>query len=154
MKRSREDCEKRSQCENSRCRGLRADWGELGSLLSRERSRGTWNRSRGRRDRIGPVHSSDKSEAGSNVRIGLSSRKASKAIFKHSTSLPSATEQIAMKIPTPGNAAESGISSNTDDGSNCLSRRNLIFGGAAAVAAISMPKNSLASTPLSTATSL
>ena len=35
-------------------------------------------------------------------------------------------------------------------GSSCLSRRNMILGGAAVVAAISLPKNSLASTPLST----
>src|SRR6476661_5457275 len=37
-----------------------------------------------------------------------------------------------------------------DEGSSCLSRRNMILGGASVVAAISLPKNSLASTPLST----
>ena len=57
---------------------------------------------------------------------------------------------IAMNIPTQTNDAESGISPDSDEGSNCLSRRNMIFGGAAVVAAISLPKNSLASTPLST----
>ena len=41
-------------------------------------------------------------------------------------------------------------SPDSDEGSSCLSRRNMILGGAAVVAAISRPKNSLASTPLST----
>jgi hypothetical protein len=56
-----------------------------------------------------------------------------------------------MNIPTQTNDAESGISPHSDDGSRRVSRRNLIFGGAAAVAAISLPKDSLASTPLSRA---
>ena len=56
-----------------------------------------------------------------------------------------------MNIPTQTNDAESGISPDSDEGSSCLSRRNMILGGVAVVAAISMPKNSLASTPLSTA---
>jgi acyl dehydratase len=55
-----------------------------------------------------------------------------------------------MNTPTPRNAAESGMSPNSDDGSNSLSRRNMILGGAAAVAAISLPKKSFASTRLST----
>ena len=55
-----------------------------------------------------------------------------------------------MNIPTQTNDAESGISRDSDEGSSCLSRRNMILGGAAVVAAISLPKNSLASTPLST----
>src|ERR1700733_3574301 len=54
-----------------------------------------------------------------------------------------------MNIPTQTNYAESGISPDSDEGSSCLSRRNMILGGAAVVAAISLPKNSLASTPLS-----
>ncbi len=54
-----------------------------------------------------------------------------------------------MNIPTQTNDAEPGISPDFDEGSSCLSRRNMILGGAAAVAAISLPKNSLASTPLS-----
>jgi len=37
-----------------------------------------------------------------------------------------------------------------DEGSSCLSRRNMILAGASVVVAISLPKNSLASTPLST----
>ena len=41
-------------------------------------------------------------------------------------------------------------SSDSDDGSSCLSRRSMILGGASVVAATSLPKNSLASTPLST----
>ena len=55
-----------------------------------------------------------------------------------------------MNIPRQTNVAESGISPDSDEGSSCLSRRNMILGGAAVVAAISLPKNSLASTPLST----
>jgi acyl dehydratase len=54
-----------------------------------------------------------------------------------------------MNIRTQTNDAESGISPDSDEGSSCLSRRNMILGGAAVVAAISLPKNSLASTPLS-----
>jgi hypothetical protein len=54
-----------------------------------------------------------------------------------------------MNITTQTNDAEPGISPNSDEGSSCLSRRNMILGGAAVVAAISLPKNSLASTPLS-----
>jgi acyl dehydratase len=45
---------------------------------------------------------------------------------------------------------KSGISSDPDEGSGWLSRRNLILGGAAVVASISLPKNSLASTTFST----
>ena len=56
-----------------------------------------------------------------------------------------------MNIPTQTNDAESGISPDADEGSSCLSRRDMILGGVAVVAAISLPKNSLASTPLSTA---
>ena len=55
-----------------------------------------------------------------------------------------------MNIPTQTNDAESGISPDSDEGLSCLSRRNMILGGAAVVAAISLPKNSLASMPLST----
>jgi acyl dehydratase len=55
-----------------------------------------------------------------------------------------------MNIPTQTNDAESGISPDSDEISSCLSRRNMILGGAAVVAAISLPKNSLASTPSST----
>jgi hypothetical protein len=62
--------------------------------------------------------------------------------------LPSATEQIAMNIPTQTNDVESGISPDSDEGSSRVSRRNMILGGVAVVATISMPKNSLASTPL------
>src|ERR1700757_4730296 len=72
-------------------------------------------------------------------------------LCKHSASLPGATEGIATKIPTQTNAAESGLSPDSGKGSSCLSRRNMILGGAAAVvAAISLPKNSLALTPLTT----
>jgi len=55
-----------------------------------------------------------------------------------------------MNIPTQTNDAGSVISPDTDEGSSCLSRRNMILGAAAVVAAMSLPKNSLASTPLST----
>ena len=55
-----------------------------------------------------------------------------------------------MNIPTQTNDAESGMSPDSDKGSSCLSRRNMILGGAAVVAAISLPKNSLALTLLST----
>jgi hypothetical protein len=54
-----------------------------------------------------------------------------------------------MNISTQTNDAESGIPPDSDHGSSCLSRRYMILGGAAVVAAISLPKNSLASTPLS-----
>jgi acyl dehydratase len=80
----------------------------------------------------------------------VSSRKARKAIRKHSNSPPSATKQIAMNIPTQTNNAESGIAPDADKGSSRLSRRNVILGGVAVVAAISLPENSLASTRLST----
>jgi acyl dehydratase len=56
-----------------------------------------------------------------------------------------------MNIPKEADDAESGISPHSDEGSSCLSRRNMILGGAAVVAVISLPKNSLASTPLSRA---
>ena len=52
---------------------------------------------------------------------------------------------------TQTNDPESGIAPDTDEGSSRLSRRNVIIGGVAVVAAINLPKNSLASTPLSTA---
>jgi acyl dehydratase len=55
-----------------------------------------------------------------------------------------------MNVSTQMNDPESGISPDSDEGSSCLSRRKMILGGAAVVAAISLPKNSLASTPLST----
>jgi acyl dehydratase len=55
-----------------------------------------------------------------------------------------------MNIPRQTNDARSGISPDSDEGSSCLSRRNMILGGAAVVAAMSLPKNSVASTPLST----
>jgi MaoC like domain len=54
-----------------------------------------------------------------------------------------------MNIPTQTNDAEPGISPDSDEGSSCLSRRNVILGAVTVVAAISLPKNSLASTPLS-----
>jgi hypothetical protein len=59
-----------------------------------------------------------------------------------------------MNIPRQTNDARSGISPDSDEGSGCLSRRNMILGGAAVVAAMSLPKNSVASTPLSTTASL
>jgi hypothetical protein len=55
-----------------------------------------------------------------------------------------------MNIPTQRNDAESGIFPDSNQGSSCLSRRNMILRGAAVVAAISLPKNGSASTPLST----
>jgi acyl dehydratase len=55
-----------------------------------------------------------------------------------------------MTIPTQTNDTESGISPDSDEEPSCLSRRNMILGGAAVVAAISLPKNSLASMPHST----
>jgi acyl dehydratase len=55
-----------------------------------------------------------------------------------------------MNIPTRTNAAKSGVAPDSDEESSCLSRRNMILGGAAVVAAISLQKNGLASTPLST----
>jgi acyl dehydratase len=80
----------------------------------------------------------------------VSAIKARKTICKRSASLPSATEEISMNVSTQMNDPESGISPDSDEGSSCLSRRKMILGGAAVVAAISLPKNSLASTPLST----
>jgi MaoC like domain len=55
-----------------------------------------------------------------------------------------------MNMPTQTSDAGSAISHDSDEGSSCSSRRNMILGAAAAVAAMSLPKNSLASTPLST----
>ena len=55
-----------------------------------------------------------------------------------------------MNISTQTNDAESGISPDSDQGLSYLSRRNVILGGAAVVAAIGLPKNSLASTLLLT----
>jgi acyl dehydratase len=55
-----------------------------------------------------------------------------------------------MNMPTQRNDAGSGISRDSDEGSSCLSRRNMILRGAAVVAAMSLPKNSLASARLST----
>jgi len=55
-----------------------------------------------------------------------------------------------MNMATHADDAESGISPDSNEGSSCLSRRNMILRGAAVVAAISLPRNSLASTPLST----
>jgi hypothetical protein len=55
-----------------------------------------------------------------------------------------------MNIPTQTNDAESGMSPGSDERSSHLSRRNMILGSAAAVATISLPKNGLASTSLST----
>jgi acyl dehydratase len=52
-----------------------------------------------------------------------------------------------MNMPTQTNDAGSGISPDSDEGSSCLSRRKMILGGAAVVAAMSLPKNSLATTP-------
>jgi hypothetical protein len=55
-----------------------------------------------------------------------------------------------MNIPTQRHNAGSGISPDSNQGSSCLSRRNMILRGAAVVAAISLPKNSVATAPLST----
>jgi acyl dehydratase len=55
-----------------------------------------------------------------------------------------------MNIPTQMKYVESGISSDSDERSSRLSRRKVILGSAAVVAAMSLPKNGLASTPLST----
>jgi acyl dehydratase len=55
-----------------------------------------------------------------------------------------------MNVATQTNDAESGISSDSNEGSSRLSRRNMILRGAAVVATINLPKNSLASTPRST----
>src|ERR1700733_1916534 len=55
-----------------------------------------------------------------------------------------------MNIRTRTNDAKSGVAPDSDEESSCLSRRNMILGGAAVVAAISLQKNGLASTPLST----
>ena len=60
-----------------------------------------------------------------------------------------ATEELAMNIPTQTNDVKPRISPDSDEESSCLSRRNVILGAAAVVAAISLPKNSLASTSLS-----
>ena len=57
---------------------------------------------------------------------------------------------MSYKIFRGLTVAGSGISPDSDEGSSCLSRRNMILGSAAVVAAMSLPKNSLASTPLST----
>jgi hypothetical protein len=54
-----------------------------------------------------------------------------------------------MNIATQTNDVESRRSPESDEGSTCLSRRNMMLGAAAVVAAISLPKNSPASTPLS-----
>jgi hypothetical protein len=56
-----------------------------------------------------------------------------------------------MNISREANDARSDISPDSGEGSSCLSRRNMILGGAAVVAAMSLPKDSLASTPVSTA---
>src|SRR5882724_7088846 len=56
---------------------------------------------------------------------------------------------MSYKIFRGLTVAGTGISPDSDEGSSCLSRRNMILGGAAVVAAMSLPKNSLASTPLS-----
>jgi acyl dehydratase len=56
-----------------------------------------------------------------------------------------------MNIRTRTNDAKSGVAPDSDEESSCLSRRNVILGGAAVVATISLPKNDLASTPRSTA---
>src|SRR5258705_6601009 len=45
-------------------------------------------------------------------------------------------KEIAMNIPTHTDNAESGIFPDSNEGSSCLSRRNMILRGAAAVAAI------------------
>jgi hypothetical protein len=54
-----------------------------------------------------------------------------------------------MNIPTQTNDVESRIPSDSEEGLSYLSRRNVIFGAAAVVATLSLPKNGLASTPLS-----
>jgi len=46
-----------------------------------------------------------------------------------------------VNIPTQTNDARSGISSDSDEGSSCLSRRNMILGGATVIAAISQHKH-------------
>jgi acyl dehydratase len=55
-----------------------------------------------------------------------------------------------MNIPTQTHDAESDMFLDSSQGSSCLSRRNMILRGAAVVAAISLPKNSLSSIPPST----
>ena len=55
-----------------------------------------------------------------------------------------------MNIGSPTNDARTSKSPDSDEGSSCLSLRNMILCGAAVVAAMSLPKNSVASTPLST----
>jgi acyl dehydratase len=54
-----------------------------------------------------------------------------------------------MNIPTQTKDVKSRIFPDSDEGSSCLSRRNVILRAAAVVAAISLPRNTLASTPLS-----
>jgi|SRR5277367_2368485 len=55
-----------------------------------------------------------------------------------------------MNMPMHTDDAESGISPDSNEGSSCLSRRNMILRGAAVAAATSLPRNSFASSPLST----
>jgi acyl dehydratase len=54
-----------------------------------------------------------------------------------------------MNVTRQTNDVESGMSPDFDERSGCLSRRNVILGGAAVVAAVSLPKNSSGSTPVS-----
>lgn len=54
-----------------------------------------------------------------------------------------------MNIATQTNDVEARISPDSDEGSSCLSRRNVILDAAAVAAIISLPKNGLASTSLS-----
>ena len=75
------------------------------------------NRSRGHRERIGLAHCCEVKEKAVVVRM-VSLGKVRNAICKHSTSLPSATEEIAMNIPTQTNDAESGISADSDEGAS------------------------------------
>jgi len=75
------------------------------------------NRSRGHRDRIGPAHCCEVKEKAVVVRM-VSLGKGRNAICKHSTSLPSATEEIAMNTQTQTNDAESGISADSDEGAS------------------------------------
>ena len=48
---------------------------------------------------------------------------------KHSTSLPSATKGIAINMPMQTSDAKSGISPDSNQGSSCLSHRNMILRG-------------------------
>jgi hypothetical protein len=75
------------------------------------------NRSRGRHDRLARAHCYEMKEKPVVVRM-VSSRKVRNAICKHSTSMSSATEEIAMNIPTQVNDAESGISADSDEGAS------------------------------------